>query len=152
MIKSEHICDAGENKSLERLGILVHGSYSLPEGYVLITLPPFIVVRSLEESESDEDEKQLTSSYSFSKALVAVVQLMLSISTLVKSKGNQIDNYGYAAFGLTVAPFAVGSFWNLLSGLVTPEYPCKYMIRSNAMIEAESIPGAFFDGVIGKLG
>ena len=133
---------------LEEIGMSIHGSYKLPQHYTIVPVHPLATVTPICEGIPET----LSSSYSLTKALVAIIQLILSITTLVKTRGDQIEKYGYAAFGLTVTPFAVGSLVNLISGLVMPEYDCLYLVRSNAMIEAESIPGVHFDAVIGKAG
>jgi len=70
--------------------------------------------------------------------------------TLYQSRGNQINIYGYAAFGLTVVPYAIISLVNLFSALVTPEYPALFMVGSDIMDEAIR-HGATFYGVVGRL-
>jgi len=48
----------------------------------------------------------LASMYSFLKLLISLIQATWAIITLYRARGNQIDEYRYAAFGLTVAPYA----------------------------------------------
>lgn len=92
----------------------------------------------------------VVASYSLPKAIIAIIQLIYAITTLYKSRGDQIAVYGYAAFGLTVIPYALMSFVNLVSGLVTPEYSALFMVGSDVMDEAIR-RGAKFDGVVGRL-
>jgi hypothetical protein len=47
----------------------------------------------------------LSSSYSIVKATIAIVQVLYASATVYKAtQGPEIDQYGYAAFGLTVIP------------------------------------------------
>jgi hypothetical protein len=112
-----------------------------------LDLKPLGPATATRETRSTED---IVYSWSFIKALVSVLQLLYAISSLYRSKGNQIDVYGYAAFGLTVAPYAVMSFINLLGTLVAVEFPKLYMVDSPIMQEALERGGSFA-GVVGKL-
>lgn len=89
-------------------------------------------------------------SYSIPKTLIAIAQLVYAVATLYQSGGNQIDTFGYAAFGLTVIPYALMSLVNLIGGLATPEYHALHLVASDVMDEAIR-RGACFDGVIGRL-
>ena len=66
-------------------------------------------------------------------------------------RGDQIQRYGYAAFGLTVASYLIMSIVNLLSNLLTPDYPTLYMVSSDAMDEALRRDGARFEGIVGTI-
>lgn len=92
----------------------------------------------------------LSSSYNFTKALIAILQLLFATYTLVQTRGDQIDRFGYAAFGLTVAPYLIMSFINLLSSLLAPDYSHIYLVRSKVMEEAEN-HGGYFNGYVGTL-
>lgn len=50
---------------------------------------------------------------------------------------NQIQEYGYAAFGLTVAPYATMSFLNLLGNLLCPQYPTIFIVESRELDELQ---------------
>lgn len=89
-------------------------------------------------------------SYSVPKAVIAIAQLVYAIVTLYQSRGNQINTFGYSAFGLTVIPYALMSLVNLIGSLVTPDYPALYLVASDVMDEAIR-RGACFDGVVGRL-
>ena len=92
----------------------------------------------------------LSCSYSFSRALVAVVQTIFASVTLYRTKGDQLQHYGYAAFGLTVVPYLVMSIVNLISTIVTPDYPTVYLVRSDIMDEALYTPAeGLFRGCCG---
>jgi hypothetical protein len=128
----------------------VHGRIRLPEGYGLAILPRnsrFV------GDESAAVPITLSSNYNIVSILVAVAQLAFAISTLYQSRGDQTTRYGYAAFGLTVTQYAMMSLLNLLGNAVCPQYPAVYLIRSQAMSDAEAIPNgnALFEGVVGTL-
>jgi hypothetical protein len=72
------------------------------------------------------------------------------VITLYRSRGDQLEQYGYAAFGLSVIQYAIMSFVNLLGNLICPDYPTLYIVRSEVMEEAEARGGRFI-GTIGKL-
>jgi hypothetical protein len=92
----------------------------------------------------------LASSYDFSKAFVSFLQALWGIYTVYKSFGTQIDQYGYAAFGLTVTPYLFMSFTNVVVNLVTPTYDSAFLVWTPDM-EAARNRGAVFDGVVGRL-
>lgn len=89
-------------------------------------------------------------SYSIPKTVIAIVQLVYATVTLYQSRTNQIDTFGYSAFGLTVIPYALMSLVNLIGNTVTPDYHALYLVASDIMDEAIR-RGARFDGVVGRL-
>jgi hypothetical protein len=86
---------------------------------------------------------QLAWSYNIPKVLVGLIQALIGVMTLYKAQGNQIDIYGYAAFGLSVTPYAFMSLLNILMALVTPEYPCMYLVYTPDLDEACRDGGRF---------
>ncbi|KAF8244407.1 hypothetical protein K440DRAFT_666530 [Wilcoxina mikolae CBS 423.85] len=123
----------------------VHGVCELPEGYTLGILPINATVHPRHGMEIG-----LSASYNAVKIVVTIVQTMSSAITVYRTRGDQIQRYGFAAFGLTVLPYAMMSFVNLVGNLATPTYATLYLVRSQRMIEAKR-RGAKFDGVIGKI-
>lgn len=95
-------------------------------------------------------EMELSSSYGFAKAAIAVFQTAFASVTLYRTRGDQIQRYGFAAFGLTVAPYLTMSIVNLFSALVTPDYPTLYLVRSEIMDEVIA-QGAKVEGIVGSL-
>lgn len=113
----------------------------------------------------------ICSNYNAVKILVSLAQSIYSCVTLYQTRGDQLSQFGYAAFGLTVAPYAFMSIINLLGSLMCPEYPALYLVESEAMREArqaqemqegqeEQEPQTreaqeqnccFFEGTVGKL-
>jgi hypothetical protein len=64
-----------------------------------------------------------------------MVQLIYAITTLYRTRGDQIAIFGYAAFGLTVTQYAWMSFVNLLGNWVCPHYPSLYLVESPTLSE-----------------
>lgn len=112
-------------------------------------------IRSQNDDSSNPDtrpEIELSSNYNLPKCLVAIFQTLYASATLYETRGDQIQRYGYAAFGLTVAPYLVMSIINLLGTMLTPDYPCVYLVRSEIMDEASRREGARFEGMVATLG
>lgn len=124
----------------------VHGRFDLPRGYCLATVPSNATFRD----DTKQFPTKLCSDYSFIKILVAIGQLLFAVSTLYRARGDQINQFGYAAFGLTVIQYALMSFINLLGNLLCPQYPTIYLVQSEIMLEAKA-SGGVFEGVVGIL-
>ncbi|KAJ5620595.1 hypothetical protein N7510_004579 [Penicillium lagena] len=145
--------------SLETVGEewQVFGDYHLPTGYELAYVPSNAIVdpisgtsAGLTSSEKRNSVYNLSSIYSFSTALVAIVQIMYASATLYRSRGDQVAKYGYAAFGFTVLPYLIMSFVNLLGNLFTPRYSTLYLVRTEMMDEAVQ-RGGYFEGTTARL-
>ena len=164
-----------ERKSVKRtskmvglMGRKVHGLCCLPQGFELSVVPSQSTVLELNDNDiageqrtpsnassssqsSRSSPSDISSSYSFAKGIIAIFQTLYASATLYETKGNQIERYGYAAFGLTVAPYLVMSIINLTGAVLTPDYPTLYMVESEIMEEAKRRNGAFFGATVGKL-
>lgn len=130
----------------------IHGSFSLPldGGYKFVLVPNDIDLDL--PVDANDARSEIACNYNALKGLVALGQSIFALTTLYKTRGDQIAQYGYAAFGLTVAPYAIMSLINLIGGMVTPQYPCFYMVGSSIMDEAQRRPGCYFQGTVGRLG
>jgi hypothetical protein len=82
--------------------------------------------------------------------MVALVQVLYASYTLYKSRGDQLNRFGYAAFGLTVIPYIIMSIINLVGNVLTPGYPTLYLVHSPELSEAKS-RGAQIDSIVGKI-
>lgn len=123
----------------------IHGICSLPAGYELMRIHWQVLV------EPDPGEPAfLDSSQNSAKSLASVVQLIYASITVYSSSGSQLDRYGYAAFGLTVVPYACMSLMNLVAGMMTPDYSHVYIVRSEVLDEARA-RGGQFRGTVGRL-
>lgn len=123
--------------------VRIHGQFSLPQGYYLVRLPANVSV-----STEGKEPFDIASCRATAKVLLSLTQLGFACATLYRARGSQLQQYGYAAFSLTVMPYAIMSFINLTGNLVMPNYPAVYMIRSEVMEEAKA-RGGRFDGTIG---
>jgi len=132
----------------------IHGNICLPKGYEFKSVPYYTEFESDEEEvrckhkENDKTSKwydflcgfgkrnrttnDVACSYNGAKAIVSIVQTVFGIYTLVRTRGNQIERFGYAAYGLTVAPYALMSIVNLLGNLLRLDYPSLYIVGSNS--------------------
>lgn len=131
-----------------RCDCTIHGSSKLPHGY------DFAYVSRDLDFEDDHESKSLvkiSSSYNLVGALIALGQALYASFTLYQTRGDQITQYGYAAFGLTVTPFVVMSIINLLGNVLAPNYSALYMVDSSVMAEARRRDGCSITGVVGKL-
>jgi hypothetical protein len=88
----------------------------------------------------------ISCNYNLVKILVALGQALYAITTLYQTRGDQIDQYGYASFGLTVTPYALMSVVNLLGNLARPAYPVMYIVQPADLDGIEEV-----DGIIGTL-
>lgn len=130
----------------------VHGLSELPKGYSLALLPSNAhVVPNKPYQTGHQKSLTLSSSASIPQSMVAIFQVLYASYTLYKTRGDQLDRYGYAAFGLTVIPYIIMSFLNLLGNLSTPNYPTLYLVGSAELEEAKLQKDAAIDGVVGSV-
>jgi hypothetical protein len=129
---------------LERSKIRVHGSYRLKKGYHLALVPAQAAV-SAPARGAKASQYILAASPSISKLLISLIQTIWAVVTLYRTQGDQIEQFGYAAFGLTVAQYAFMSLVNTFGNLLRPVYPSLFMIRTPLMNEAEEA-GCYFEG------
>ncbi|KAF6231077.1 hypothetical protein HO173_010777 [Letharia columbiana] len=130
----------------------VHGVCQLPEEYALCVVPSGAEVDEPPCGGNSPCTSELSSSYSLPKVLTAVFQTVYASATLYQVRGDQIQRYGYAAFGLNVAPYLVMSLVNLASTMLTPDYSTMYLVNSGTMEEAQRRKGSRVEGVVGTIG
>jgi hypothetical protein len=80
----------------------------------------------------DRTAKDVPCSYNWSKAIVYIVQTVFGVFTLYRTRGDQAERFGYAAYGLTVTPYAMMSIVNLAGNLLRPSYPAMYIVGSKS--------------------
>lgn len=142
----------------------VQGRCNLPPGYFLITVPgeatfdndqawaPWRIPFRKKPEKMPADS--IAVSNSIPQALAAVIQGFFAAITLYRSYGHQIDHFGFAAFGLTVVPYAVMSLLNLVANVVCPTYPAMYLVSNKTLrqLQADSSNNALeVDSVVGTL-
>jgi hypothetical protein len=93
---------------------------------------------------------KLSSTRNVMKSILSITQVVFATFTLYKTRGGQVQEYGYAAYGLTVTVFAVMSLLNLCGNILCPQYSVIYMVESEIMHEALKCHG-WFEGVVGCL-
>ncbi|KAF2686751.1 hypothetical protein K458DRAFT_485921 [Lentithecium fluviatile CBS 122367] len=122
----------------------------LDDDYTVVMLPSCTPVRNLLDDLAID---RINCQYDIMRGLVALVQAFLAIQTLYQTRGDQLNRYGYAAFGLTVAPYAIMSLVNLFGALSRPDYDAVYMVGSPIMVEERSRKGldGYYDGVVGEV-
>ena len=155
-------------KMFDLIGRNIHGLCCLPPGYELAIIHSDSTVLELNDDKDSESQaarsdiptsiesgssvnSDISWSYSFAKGLFAIFQALYACATLYETRGDQIERYGYAAFGLTVAPYLVMSIINLIGTVLTPDYSTMFMVESEIMEEARQREGAYFAGAVGKL-
>jgi len=123
----------------------IHGRVRLPDGYAFQLVGNDIRFDSLEGYPN-----HLAHSRTSIRSIAAVIQLLFACYTLYRTRGNQIELYGYAAFGLTVIQYLIMSLINLIASVVVPQFPTIFMVRTAVMTEAERENGQF-EGVVADL-
>ena len=127
------------------------------DGYHLMYVPDEAMLQPLlspkDQPSREYKEKYpntFSAKYGCAKAVVAIVQTVYSCVSLYRARADQISQYGYAAFGLTVAPYAVMSVVNFIGNLCTPDYAALHLLHSDDLEEARR-RGISIDGAVGKL-
>ncbi|KAL7804938.1 hypothetical protein V8C44DRAFT_341952 [Trichoderma aethiopicum] len=140
------------------LATTIHGEHWLSDNstYYLAMVPPEASMTFAFDADTDggnhgpssQRSAVIASSYNLPKLFIGLIQAIWAAITLWRTRGDQIQQYGCAAFGLTVAPYATMSFLNTLANMLTPEYPSMFLIRTPAMDKAEEEGVGFFKGAI----
>ncbi|KAF5870861.1 putative pogo transposable protein [Botrytis fragariae] len=131
----------------------VHGTYDLPEGYEFAIVPRNTFLISQVASDTHGDPRlssEISVSYSALKAVASLIQVVAAFTTLLSNRPDLISRWGYASYHLTVIPYLAMTLVNLISNVVSPDYSCLYMIRSETMVEAEKLGGRF-EGEIAQM-
>lgn len=77
--------------------------------------------------------------------------MLYVLYTLYKICGDQLNQYGYAAFGFIVIPYIIMFFVNLVGNLLTSDYSILYLVSLSELEEAKSRKDTRIDGVVGKV-
>lgn len=147
----------------------IHGRVSLPSGWILIKVPvgaTFADDKDIGLSTSlgwslqtnPSLSTNLAQDYSFFKALIAVVQTLFAIYTLYNTSLHEVEQFGYAAAGFTVVPFAFMSFIHFLANIACPTFPAMYIVENDVLqalrrrIASENKQMTFYvEGTVGTL-
>ena len=129
--------------------VQIRGQYPkiLPEVYEFAVLPANINV-----APKLSHAQHLSRSTNFVKTLVSILQIGFACTILYRTRGQQLEKYGYATHGFTVVPYTAMSVINLMGSLLTPDFPAIYMVRSEVMDKAEARAGKpLFSGTVASL-
>ncbi|EAQ87254.1 predicted protein [Chaetomium globosum CBS 148.51] len=132
-----------------------HGKALLPYGYDWVDVHAEAKISWAESNRPDDrwvvgPPPDISSQYNWIQSLIAIFQVGSAGLTLYRSRGDQIERFGYAAYGLTVVPYLIMSVVNLMAQIATADYPNVYMVANEEMEEARK-RGGVFDGVVGRL-
>jgi len=139
--------------SLEDHGASATGSYRLDIDYKFVDTSRYKVHGGFRNNSNNEydvgilpghvrviprcGKGNLSHSRGILNCVAALIQLGFSCISIYRARQNQVEQYGYAAFGLTVVPYAVMSLVNLTAHIVSSDYPTIFLVRSEVMDEAE---------------
>ncbi|EPQ53345.1 hypothetical protein GLOTRDRAFT_95311 [Gloeophyllum trabeum ATCC 11539] len=129
-------------------GFLSHHAFSHRRATAALQIAPS--TRHLLENPENVNVK-LSKSQSWLQMAISIAQLFFSSMTLYRARGDQIDYYGYAAFGLSVIPYTLMSLVNLFGSMILGDYPYVYVLNTPVLQEAARRPDASFDGYVGYL-
>ncbi|KAI0948186.1 hypothetical protein AcW1_009769 [Taiwanofungus camphoratus] len=145
------IVETDEVKKIEHSDWDIYGCVNVPEGYQLVIPHVEALDRIIASTLEDMSNINLCRPWRWPKMVISVVQLISALYTLYHTRGDQINRFGYAAYGLAVFPYALMSFYNMICAGVIGEWPCHYMLRTPMLEQATRRPNALFDGAIGTL-
>jgi hypothetical protein len=119
---------------------------SIPQGYGIQRCQgtPTLLI------QQRRTDTKVSSEHRTAESVIALAQIIFATVSLYKSRGDQFARYGYAAFSLTVLPFAVMSFANLVANILSLDYTRLYLVETPELLEAQE-RGAIVTGVVGKL-
>ncbi|KAK4225043.1 hypothetical protein QBC38DRAFT_369539, partial [Podospora fimiseda] len=136
------------------VGNNIHGQYWLHEDYYLAVVPPNIPpglkfkIKEQTTGDSQQPETVLPCNENLLKLFVSLVQSVWATITIYRARGDQIEQYGYTAFGLTVVPYAMMSIINTIANMLTREYPTMFVLRTPLLRQLENDKKAFFNGAL----
>ena len=102
--------------------------------------------KNYQDGPQREPNFTIAQSSSLPQILLAIIQIADACYTLAINTGDEIDRNGFASYRLTVVPYAIMSFINLL----TPSYPCIYLVHTSILHEAQG-RGNVFTGTLGHM-
>ncbi|KAL8679907.1 MAG: hypothetical protein Q9224_006994, partial [Gallowayella concinna] len=147
----------GENPDCMRTICDISGLVWLHESssYIVMELPVshaehIKMTRSSTSAPETEVELALAKSSSLPQTLIAILQIAYASYTLARNTGDEIERNGYTSFSLSIIPYIIMSFVNLIGNLATPSYPCVYLVATSTMDEAQK-RGNVISGQIGYI-
>lgn len=83
-------------------------------------------------------ELEISYNYSLTKAVAAIVQMLYGIIQLSDSARPQIAKFGYNTYQLTIIPYVMMSFLNLIATACEPQFPALYLVDSESRTVTET--------------
>jgi hypothetical protein len=112
--------------------------FKLPEKHYFVNVPRNATIEPLGLGFFKHEVKYR---WDWFKILISMLQLLFSIYSLYKVTQHQLDRFGYAAFGLTVAPYAIMGTLNLIANLITPEFDEVSLVYTKNLPEILQLTG-----------
>lgn len=143
----------------------IQGYCQLASGYALSYVPPDMKIyprhiTRVTDSASDTPgstsrlgksvETRIASAHNAPQVIFSIGQTISGGYALYKARGPQIEQYGAAAFGLTVIPYILISIVNFFGALFTSEYETIFLVHSSIMDEMIE-RGGRSDGAVGTI-
>lgn len=130
----------------------IHGQLQLSESYAVYQFCGIDIEEYTCPALNQDHllQMKISSNYSVTKALVSIFQIFYGSFELYRTRGGQLDNYGYGAYSLIVIPFVFMSFVNLVAALSSPEYPLLFLVESPMSDEAKA-RGSILSGMVGRV-
>ena len=137
---------------IDRKNRSIHGHIRVPPGYSLAVpadkaYTEHLIARDLQPTA----DIRIHRASGIMQMLVSVVQIVAALYTLYATEGAQIARWGYAAYGLSVLPYALMSVMNILSASIVGEYASGHVLRTPVLHEAARREGSHFDGAVGAV-
>jgi hypothetical protein len=107
-------------------------NWSLPKGYKFVIVPRDALVDAPGPMAFNHKIKY---KWNWFKILISIIQLLYSLYSLYQVTEHELERFGYAAYGLTVAPYALMGLLNLVANLITPEFDGLSLVSSTALKE-----------------
>ena len=95
---------------------------------------------------------KLCRSIEITSAVVGIGQVIFASITIYRARGDQIEKYGIAAYGLSVYSYLLMSGANLIKLGVCGRYPYAYVLRTATLVDLERANSGVFKGAVGNFG
>ncbi|TFY57309.1 hypothetical protein EVJ58_g7098 [Rhodofomes roseus] len=140
----------------------LHGVANPPVGYSLAVpmhkaYTEDIILKDLEQTK----ELKIHHPSGITNVLLSIFQIVFAIFTLYFTPSDQIPRWGYAAYGLSVFPYALMSVMNLLCAAFVGGYASGHILRTPILEEslkragqtshAGNVTTVTYDGLIGTV-
>ncbi|EED80717.1 predicted protein [Postia placenta Mad-698-R] len=131
----------------------VLGELKPPAGYSLVIPTDRAIIEQIMDSAIISTKGiKVHSPPNILKILAAIFQIVSASLVLAFTLGDQVSRFGYAAYGLSVVPYALMSGANVICCAVVGEYNTRHVLRTPILEEAAKRKLAIFDGAVGRLG